>query len=159
MTVPISRVKAPLPGTWQGRVGGGGALAPFLTFPWGPPCLRCLGVGLPMRRAGRPRQSGVLQERGPFLPPKSGRGSFPGSPGVQAQKQAGFCPQTLRVEEATPCTAHAQEEGRLEVQGSHRQPCSQKTQVRKRWASDILCQVNEKQSQQAWSRPVIREML
>ena len=37
MMVPIRKVKAPLLGTWQGKVGGGGALAPFLTFPWGPP--------------------------------------------------------------------------------------------------------------------------
>lgn len=91
VTVTISRVKAPLPGTWHhpGRVGRGRAL-----YGKGP------AVFLPDRpvatgRAPRPRCAveGLLRERGPFLPPTAGQGLFPGFPGVQGQKEAGSCPR------------------------------------------------------------------
>lgn len=88
VTVTISRVKAPLPGTWHhpGRVGRGRAL-----YGKGP------AVSLPDRpvatgRAPRPRCAveGLLQERGPFLPPTAGQGLFPGFPGVQGQRLWGL---------------------------------------------------------------------
>lgn len=138
------RVEAPLPGTRQGRVGRGGALASSPTFTRGPPCpcLRGLWMALASRRARRSWRGGVLQERGPFLPPMAGQGSFPGSPGVQDQKQAGSCPQTLS-RGGHSCTEHAREEGSLEVQGSQRQPCSQERLLGKSWASTILCKLTD----------------
>lgn len=143
----MCRVEAPLLGMrhYWGRAGGRAETLSFPTFTWGP--------SLPKGESGRGghgegSQERILANRPPSPRPQQGRGSFPGSPGAQGRKRAGFCSQTSRVWAAGPCAVPAQQGGEAGGRGlSEAATLTTATFLGQRWASNIWCirKVNEKQ--------------